>query len=128
MKAAAAKAVEERAAFAKMLEEKAAAERLCHTAASKGDLATLSRLVEQGTIDVDAPDDGGYTALLKAAANNHLGCVDYLLAKGANVNTQTKSQMTALQLTVAINNPALCAESLLRAGADTSLKNEDSYT
>ena len=36
--------------------------------------------------------------------------------------------MTALQLTVAINDPALCAESLVKAGADTSLKNEEGYT
>jgi len=36
--------------------------------------------------------------------------------------------MTALQLTVAINDPALCAEPLVKAGADTSLKNEDGYT
>ena len=51
-----------------------------------------------------------------------------LTTQGANVNTQTKSQMTALQLTVAINDPALCAESLVKAGADTSLKNEEGYT
>ena len=37
-------------------------------------------------------------------------------------------KLTALQLTVAINNPALCAESLIKAGADTSLKNEDGCT
>ena len=36
--------------------------------------------------------------------------------------------MTALQLTVAINDRALCAESLVKAGADTSLKNEEGYT
>ena len=64
-----------------LVEEKKAAERSVHTAASKGDLAALSRIVEQGTIHVDAPDDGGYTPLLKAAANNHLDCVDFLLAK-----------------------------------------------
>ena len=80
-KAAAAKAVDEREMFAKAVEQKKVAERSCHTAASKGDLAALSRLVEQGTIDFDAPDDGGYTPLLKAAANNHLSCVDFLLAK-----------------------------------------------
>ena len=81
VKAAAARAVEERESFVKAVEEKKAAERSVHTAASKGDLAALSRLVEQGTVHVDAPDDGGYTPLLKAAANNHLDCVDFLLAK-----------------------------------------------
>ena len=31
--------------------------------------------------DVDAADEAGYTALMKAAANGHLGCVDHLIAK-----------------------------------------------
>lgn len=81
VKAAAAKAVEKRELFVKAVEEKKKAERSVHTAASKGDLSALSRLVKQGTIHVDAPDYGGYTPLLKAAANNHLSCVDFLLAK-----------------------------------------------
>ena len=115
------------AAHAGEVEERAAAERSFHAAASQGDLAALVGFLEQG-VDVNAADDGGYTALLKAAASNHLSCVDHLLAKGADVNVQTESRMTALQLTVAINNPALCCESLIKAGADTSLKNEDGCT
>ena len=48
--------------------------------------------------------------------------------RGADGRAMTTSHMTALQLTVAINNPAPCAESLVKAGADTSLKNEDGCT
>mmetsp|Transcript_18506 Transcript_18506/g.37684 ORF Transcript_18506/g.37684 Transcript_18506/m.37684 type:complete len:401 (+) Transcript_18506:29-1231(+) len=127
MKAVAAKAAEEKAAAAKASFEKAVAERSLRSAASKGDLVTLFCVVEKG-VDVDAPDAVGYTALMKAAAHNHRECVDHLIAEGANVNAQTESLMTALQLTVVFNNNSLCIESLLKAGADTSLKDEDGHT
>ena len=42
-------------------EERAAAERSCHAAASKGDLAALTQLVERG-VDVDATDEASAAA------------------------------------------------------------------
>lgn len=111
--------------------EKAAAERSCRAAACKGDLATLSHLVLERGVDVDATDEAGFTALMMAAARGHCDCVDSLLAMGADVNAQTKPEggsMTSLQLAVALGEHAPCAEPLIRAGADPSLKNTDGDT
>merc|ERR1712194_392139 len=50
---------------------------------------------------------------------------------GADVNAQTKfeaGKMTSLQLAVALSDLAPCAESLIKAGADPSLKNADGDT
>ena len=35
------------------------------------------------------PNQGGYTAIMKAAANGHHGTVNHLIAKGANINAQS---------------------------------------
>merc|ERR1719469_885089 len=98
-------------------------------AATKGDDASISRLVEQG-VQVDATDDCGYTAIMKAAANGRHATVDHLIAKGADVNVQSRDPqllVTALHC-AAINDHPRCAELLIRAGADTRLRDGASDT
>ena len=41
-------------------------------------------------IDLEAINDNGFTALALAVKNKHLDIVNYLIAKGANVNSLNK--------------------------------------
>ena len=104
---------------------------LCE-AAENGDLATLARLLGEG-VNINAEPTRGWcgsgtTALMDAARNGKLDCLDYLITQGAYVNaTQFRRMMTALHY-AASNGHARCAESLLKAGADTSLKDNECKT
>lgn len=83
--------------------------------------------MEQAEVDIDATDGLGKSALMWAAMYGHRDCLDYLIAKGANVNARTKSMWTALHWAVT-NEHTDCAESLIKAGADTSLKDKRGET
>ena len=63
------------------------AEKALPEAAREGDLATLTRLVEEG-VNLEASNYSGITALMKAAALGKLDCLDHLVAKGANLEAQ----------------------------------------
>ncbi len=56
-----------------------------HYAAVDGDLAEVTRLIEQNA-DVNAREDGGRSPLHFAAGNGFLAIADLLLAAGAEVN------------------------------------------
>ena len=96
------------------------AEKALVEAAREGDLATLTRLVEE-RVNLEASNYSGMTALMKAAAMGKLDCLDHLIAKGANVNAQDKYKKTALHYAASWHH-ARCVASLLKAGADASLK------
>jgi|TARA_B110001469_G_scaffold88931_1_gene84380 ankyrin repeat protein len=98
------------------------AEKALPEAAREGDLATLTRLVEEG-VNLEASNYSGITALMKAAALGKLDCLDHLVAKGANVNAQDSYKRTALHYAASWHH-ARCVASLLKAGADTSLKDD----
>ena len=98
------------------------AEKALPEAAREGDLATLTRLVEQG-VNLEASNYSGMTALMKAAALGKLDCLDHLVAKGANVNAQDNYKRTALHYAASWHH-ARCVASLLKAGADASLKDD----
>merc|ERR1740139_983086 len=56
-----------------------------------------------------------------------LGCLDHLIAKGAKLNAVNNRKNTALHW-AARNGRAPCVASLLRAGADASLKDVGGHT
>lgn len=63
--------------------------------AGSGERALLERLLELGE-PVDAPDGGGWTPLLWAAAGGHAGCVAQLLEAGAWVGVMDGRARTPL--------------------------------
>ena len=69
---------------------------------------------------VDAPDKGGWTALIWAASNGHLDVVRALIAANANVNARTVQGWTALTEAAATGRTQV-VEVLLAAQADHSI-------
>lgn len=71
-------------------------------AASVGNLEGLKFLISKAGTDINAPSKGGDTVLMMAAFYGHNDTVLDLIDRGANVNTITSSQETAL--TYAVEN------------------------
>ena len=71
--------------FVWYVSEDLAAKKPIHTAAAKGDLVEVKKLVEAGT-PVDLKGTHGYTPVYLAFESNHMEVVNYLLEKGANIN------------------------------------------
>lgn len=93
-------------------------------AARQGDLATLTRLMNEG-VSVYTTNTKGETALMLAAGSGKLGCVNHLIAKGANITAKDDFNNNALLYVIydAHGEAAVsCLKSLLEAGADTSAK------
>src|SRR5579862_3503199 len=64
-------------------------------AAARGDHIALERLLDAG-VDVNARDEQGYTALMRAAYAGSLESVRLLLDRGASINSTTDTGETAL--------------------------------
>ena len=58
--------------------------------AARGDLAALSRALDNGA-NPNSSDAGGYTPLIYAVYDNHVGCVARLIEAGANPNCHAHS-------------------------------------
>ena len=58
-----------------------------HEAAGTGNIEVVKQHLAAGT-DVNAKNDGGYTPLHPAAANDHKELAELLIEKGANVNAK----------------------------------------
>lgn len=91
------------------------------TAAGKGNVALVQALLEQ-TINLNATDSQGRTALTAAVAGNHLEVSKLLIDAGADPNLQDKQFNNALLLTGETGNVAILKE-VLRAKPDLSLTN-----
>jgi ankyrin repeat protein len=83
-------------------------------AAATGDLDTLRNLLD--TVDIDARDDAGRTALLLAVAAGRASAVEILLAHGADPNAVDADGHTPLELAHAAGQDLVVAM-LQRAGA-----------
>ena len=81
----------------------------------------IRALLDAGA-DVNARDDGGETALMKAASDN-VEAVRALLAAGADVSARSKDGETAL-MKAASGGDAESVRALLSAGADPTLKDK----
>jgi ankyrin repeat protein len=65
-------------------------------AAREGDLGEIERLVGEDPDQLDAGDGYGWTPLMVAAAEGHVGVVRWLLDKGAAINERDRDGFTAL--------------------------------
>lgn len=91
-----------------------------YQAAKKGDLATVTKLVEAKPELRDARNDMGATALHFAANNGQLEVVRYLLEKGADANIVDKMGVTPLLVAIT-HRQAEIARALLEKGANVSI-------
>jgi ankyrin repeat protein len=97
-----------------------------HTAAAKGDLASLSLLLAAGA-DPDTVDHQRSTPLISAAAYGHADVVQALLArlkKSVQLNRQDQRGCTALTY-AAVAGDAIIARLLLNHGADPRLASRE---
>jgi ankyrin repeat protein len=84
-------------------------------AAAAGDLAAVNALLGS-SLDVNARDRSGRTALMLAILNGHADVVEALLARGADLDAVDSSGARPLQMARAKGNEEII-DSLLRAGA-----------
>jgi ankyrin repeat protein len=90
-----------------------------HAAATTGDLPRVRQLVEQDPTSVASYSPDGFPPLGLAAYMGHDGVVEYLLAKGADVNQIGKNRGRFTALTGAVSSGHReVVERLLEAGAD----------
>ena len=88
-----------------------------------GDFSKVDHMVKAG-IPVDACDEYGRTALIRAAMHNQTDVVRYLLGKAANVNKQERGGWTALHAASRYNRTDVM-RILLQHRAKTDIK--DNY-
>jgi ankyrin repeat protein len=94
-------------------------------AAGRGDAATVQELLGQG-VPVDARDEQGATALVRAAYGNHVDAAALLVRAGADVDLADDSRQSAyLIATSEVGDDLRLLELTLTAGADIDAK--DSY-
>ena len=100
-----------------------------HWAACKGCRLPLFHRILGMIHNVNAGKNNGTTALMKAAARNHLDMVVSLLNhQGIDVNVQDSFNFTALHYAVANNHLAIVAQLVSDDRVDTSLKDKYNYT
>ncbi len=95
-----------------------------HIAAQDGNIEDLKK--ELGLVDVNTPDEDGYTALHWASQNGHIEVVKLLIASGSNSSLVDKDGFFALE--IACNNGhTQVVKFLLENGADPN-QGRDGFT
>jgi uncharacterized protein len=92
-----------------------------------GDAAAVRSLLARHTLDVNAAEADGSTALHWAAQRDNLEMADLLLAAGANAKAATRYKITPLTL-ACTNGDAAMIQHLLKAGADPNGASEEGQT
>jgi len=85
-------------------------------AAVAGDTRSVLRLIDLG-LALDATDEHGCTALIRAAGGGHLELAEALIERGANLDHSAQSGATPLSAAVSMQHAEIIAR-LLHAGAD----------
>ena len=88
-------------------------------AAMRGDVATVHALLEEGSVDVDAPSRDGTPALHWLVRVGDRETAERLIAAGADVNAANRYGALPLHLAIAAGDAAMTRR-LLDAGAKTS--------
>ena len=70
-----------------------------HGAIRVGDLDRVQEFFPKDSNDINAPGDGGYTALHWAVQGNHVNVVEYLISRGANVEAEDQFGETPVEKT-----------------------------
>ena len=99
---------------------------LC-AAAARGDVATVSMLLESGA-DTGTKSLRGETPLLLAAAGGHESIVSLLLDSKADVNSRGDLSHRTPLLWAVVKKHRNVANILLDAGADANIEDEDGTT
>ena len=68
-----------------------------HTAATKGDIATITRLLDRGA-DIEARDENGETPLHRAAWKGANDILDTLIRRGADAHAKNNKGETPLDV------------------------------
>ena len=97
-----------------------------HSAASEGDKASLTMLLNEG-VDVNVVDNNDWTALHHAAKDGHQEIVAILLKKGARVNCVDKWRWSPLQLAAQAGHEKI-VKMLLDGGANAKMIDKDNVT
>ena len=93
-------------------------------AANRADVVAIKEIL-MSSVDVDAEDSSGWTALMYAAASGHAEPVQLLLASKANPNHMSLHGDTPLMASAISRS---FDEDLARAGADLNVKNSAGIT
>lgn len=97
-------------------------------AATTNDLDEVKMLIESGMADVNAKNPAeGATALHGAAYEGNVDCVQYLLEKGADVDSRDDDGWTSLHAAVC-GKTKKCVALLLNADCDPFAENMDGLT
>ncbi|MBN8827643.1 MAG: ankyrin repeat domain-containing protein [Sphingobacteriia bacterium] len=98
-------------------------------AVKNNDISKVQELLKNGAnINCKANDNFGYAPLHEATSLGLKDMVIFLLNNGAEINSQTTSgKYTSLHLAMVANNKEI-AITLLKAGADTKIKDHAYYT
>ena len=94
-------------------------------AAQNGE-AQLTHVISSCT-SIDATEDDGETALMKACSSGHIEAVKLLIKHGANVNCRDDDKMTPLMFAADEGHTEI-VKVLIAAGADVNAKDEDGDT
>ena len=89
-------------------------------AADQGNVAEVNAILDNNPALLDKPDRYRYTALMRAALNDHRPIAELLLNRGCAIDIQNKNGCTAL-ICAAIDGHTDVARVLLVRGADLTL-------